>query len=76
MDHPSTNTLSIEISPNSRAGCQNKECKDAGLKIEKGELRFGTWVEFSIGEREIQSWKWRHWYAPHFSVLLIPLAAL
>jgi hypothetical protein len=50
-----------EISSNNRAGCQNKECKDAGLKIVKGDLRFGTWVEYTFGEREIQSWKWRHW---------------
>ena len=50
-----------EISPNNRAGCQNKECKDAKLKINRGELRFGTWVEFNVGDREAQGWKWRHW---------------
>jgi hypothetical protein len=62
----------IEISPNNRAGCQNKECKDAGLKVKKGELRFGTWVEFNFGERDIQGWKWRHWYAPYCEHLPIP----
>ena len=33
-----------EISPNKRAGCQSTECKQAGIKIQTGELRFGTFV--------------------------------
>ncbi|KAI1494606.1 hypothetical protein F5X96DRAFT_530586 [Biscogniauxia mediterranea] len=49
----------IEISPNNRAGCQDKVCKDNGQKITKGELRFGTWV--TMPGTEHGSWKWRHW---------------
>ena len=59
--------MPTEIAANGRAGCQNKECKDAKVKILKGELRFGTWVEFTMGEREVQSWKWRHWYVPSYT---------
>ncbi|RAL07115.1 uncharacterized protein BO97DRAFT_409245 [Aspergillus homomorphus CBS 101889] len=40
-----------------RAGCQNKECKDAKVKIAKGELRHGSWVDTG----NFQSWKYRHW---------------
>ncbi|KAJ5625750.1 hypothetical protein N7510_002059 [Penicillium lagena] len=40
-----------------RAGCQNKECKDAKVKIPKGELRVGSWVDSG----NFQSWFWRHW---------------
>ncbi|KAI9885933.1 MAG: serine/threonine protein kinase psk1 [Watsoniomyces obsoletus] len=47
----------IEISPNNRAGCKNKECKDANIKIMKGELRFGTLVEIN----QHQSWTYKHW---------------
>ncbi|KAI2792821.1 hypothetical protein POX_b02864 [Penicillium oxalicum] len=47
----------IEASPNNRAGCQNKECKDQKIKITKGEIRVGTWVE----NERFQSWQWRHW---------------
>ncbi|RAL58644.1 hypothetical protein DID88_003008 [Monilinia fructigena] len=39
------------------AGCNNKECKDAGIKILKNELRLGTWVE--INDRG--GWQWKHW---------------
>ncbi|KAI0534383.1 zf-PARP-domain-containing protein [Xylaria digitata] len=49
----------IEISPNNRAGCQDKVCKDAKTKITKGELRFGVW--FVMPNTEHGSWKWRHW---------------
>ncbi|RAH72852.1 uncharacterized protein BO66DRAFT_418362 [Aspergillus aculeatinus CBS 121060] len=47
----------LEEASSSRAGCQNKECKDAKIKIAKGELRHGSWVEAG----DYQSWKWRHW---------------
>lgn len=47
----------LEISKGNRAGCKNKECLENGVKIQKGELRFGTQVEF----QEHQSWHWRHW---------------
>ncbi|PQE07395.1 kinase rad3 protein [Rutstroemia sp. NJR-2017a WRK4] len=40
-----------------RATCNNKECKDAGVKIGKDELRLGTWVE----TKDHASWHWRHW---------------
>ncbi|KAI0520944.1 hypothetical protein F5B22DRAFT_596925 [Xylaria bambusicola] len=49
----------IEISPNNRAGCQDKVCKDSKHKITKGELRFGVW--FVVPTIEKGSWKWRHW---------------
>ncbi|KAF2274147.1 zf-PARP-domain-containing protein [Westerdykella ornata] len=47
----------IELSPNARAMCKNKECKDAGVKIQKGELRFGTLVTIE----EHTSWTYKHW---------------
>ncbi|KAG4029154.1 hypothetical protein MFRU_017g00900 [Monilinia fructicola] len=47
----------VELAVSGRAGCNNKECKDAGVKILKDELRLGTWVE--INERG--SWQWKHW---------------
>lgn len=47
-----------EISPNRRAGCQDTSgCKKDKVKIQKGEPRFGTWVE--IEGRG--SWRWKHW---------------
>ncbi|RMD43192.1 hypothetical protein DV735_g1900, partial [Chaetothyriales sp. CBS 134920] len=48
----------FELAPNKRAGCQNKTCKSEGIKIEKGELRFGNWVEIADYPG---SWKWKHW---------------
>ncbi|RDW66770.1 hypothetical protein BP5796_09519 [Coleophoma crateriformis] len=47
----------VEVAVSGRAGCKATECKHAGIKIEKGELRVGTWVE--IGGHG--SWQWRHW---------------
>jgi serine/threonine-protein kinase ATR len=47
----------IEISPNNRAGCKSTECKNEGIKILKGEIRFGTFVEIM----EHQSWQYKHW---------------
>ncbi|KAL4810004.1 hypothetical protein BDV18DRAFT_51707 [Aspergillus unguis] len=47
----------IEQAKTSRAGCQNKECKDQKVKIQKGELRFGSWVD----SERIQAFFWRHW---------------
>jgi len=49
--------FSAEVSPNKRAGCQNVECKKEGIKIQKGELRFGTFVQIM----ENQSWRYKHW---------------
>lgn len=46
-----------EVSAGSRAGCQATHCKKENVKIQKGELRQGVYVD--IGGN--QSWKWRHW---------------
>ncbi|RMZ91700.1 hypothetical protein DV736_g1070, partial [Chaetothyriales sp. CBS 134916] len=48
----------FELSPNKRAGCQNIACKHEKVKIEKGELRFGNWVEIP---NYPAGWKWKHW---------------
>ncbi|KAL2854977.1 hypothetical protein BJY01DRAFT_204720 [Aspergillus pseudoustus] len=50
-------TYRIEESPTNRAGCQNKECKDAKIKIKKGEIRVGSWVD----TEKVQAFMWRHW---------------
>ncbi|KAL6871835.1 hypothetical protein J3F83DRAFT_616328 [Trichoderma novae-zelandiae] len=47
----------IEISPNRRAGCQDAVCKKDAVKIQKGELRFGSWTIIN----EHGSWRWKHW---------------
>ncbi|KAJ5750216.1 hypothetical protein N7533_007244 [Penicillium manginii] len=47
----------FELSPSNRAGCQTKECKDNKVKITKGELRVGSWVD----TERVQYWAWRHW---------------
>ncbi|KAK3191202.1 hypothetical protein K4F52_002791 [Lecanicillium sp. MT-2017a] len=47
----------IEISPNNRAKCKDSVCQKEAVKLLKGEIRFGTWVE--IEERG--SWAWKHW---------------
>ncbi|KAJ8114348.1 hypothetical protein OPT61_g3751 [Boeremia exigua] len=47
----------VEASPNKRAGCINKECKDKGTKILKGELRFAVQVTI----KEHLSWQYKHW---------------
>lgn len=56
-DDTDTNTWRVEISSTNRAGCKATKCKDDGVKILKGELRFGVWVT----SRDFQSWQWRHW---------------
>ncbi|KAF2727431.1 zf-PARP-domain-containing protein [Polyplosphaeria fusca] len=47
----------FELASAARAGCNNKECKDAKVKIQKDELRMGTMVTIM----DHQSWQWRHW---------------
>ncbi|KAF7586641.1 hypothetical protein BBP40_008532 [Aspergillus hancockii] len=47
----------LEQASTGRAGCQNKECKDQKIKIAKGELRLGSWVDTD----RIQAFFWRHW---------------
>lgn len=48
-----------ETALSGRAVCKAGKCKEAGVKIEKDELRLGTWIEFKNGGA---SWQWRHWY--------------
>ncbi|KAL3482352.1 hypothetical protein BJX99DRAFT_216876 [Aspergillus californicus] len=47
----------IEQAPTSRAGCTNTECKNNKVKITKGELRLGSWVD----TEKIQAFFWKHW---------------
>jgi hypothetical protein len=47
----------IEASKTGRAGCTEGVCNKEQIKIEKGELRLGTWVII----RDHGGWKWRHW---------------
>lgn len=51
--------MRLEISPSARAGCKDTVCKAEAAKIQKGELRFGVWVE--IPDRG-GSWNWKHWF--------------
>lgn len=54
-----------EVSPNNRAGCKNQECKAAGIKINKGEFRYGTLITI----QDHTSWSYKHWYAsPYASI--------
>lgn len=48
----------IETAVSGRSVCRATECKKNGIKIEKDELRMGTWVEI----QERGSWQWKHWY--------------
>ncbi|KAK2742368.1 hypothetical protein FQN55_007902 [Onygenales sp. PD_40] len=50
-------TYRIEEASTGRAGCKNKECNENKVKILKGELRLGSWVE----SEQFQSWAWKHW---------------
>jgi hypothetical protein len=68
LHHPtSNNTFSTqtdrlsEASPNNRAGCINSECKNAQIKITKGEFRYA--VQITVHEH--QSWTYKHWYVAH-----------
>ncbi|KAF2445117.1 zf-PARP-domain-containing protein [Karstenula rhodostoma CBS 690.94] len=47
----------VEESKNARASCKNTECKNAGVKIQKGELRFATQVTI----QDHTSWAYKHW---------------
>ncbi|KAB2102974.1 hypothetical protein AG0111_0g8760 [Alternaria gaisen] len=47
----------VEESPNNRAGCQVKECKESGSKIMKGQFRYATQVTI----KDHVSWQYRHW---------------
>ncbi|KAK8171318.1 poly polymerase and DNA-ligase Zn-finger region-domain-containing protein, partial [Phyllosticta citrichinensis] len=47
----------LELSPNKRATCKVTHCQKEGIKIEKGELRFGTLVTIN----ENTSWTYKHW---------------
>ncbi|KAL3496854.1 hypothetical protein BJX62DRAFT_193079 [Aspergillus germanicus] len=50
-------TYRIDLAPTGRAGCTNKECKDNKVKITKGDVRVGSWVD----TEKYQSFMWRHW---------------
>jgi hypothetical protein len=36
-------------------------CKKTRVKIEKGELRFGVWLQIATEKFESAGWRWRHW---------------
>ncbi|KAJ9610689.1 hypothetical protein H2200_005466 [Cladophialophora chaetospira] len=50
-------TYRFELAKQGRAGCQNSACKNAEVKIQKGEFRMGTLVDFQGNP----SWRWKHW---------------
>ena len=58
----------LETASSGRAVCRATECKKNGIKIDKDELRMGTWVEFE----ERGSWQWKHWYVYVASAQLFP----
>ena len=60
------NDQPAEVAPSNRAGCQDTVCKAEKVKIKKGELRLGTWIEIV----EHGSWRWKHWYETASSRLL------
>lgn len=46
----------LEVAPSARSQCNGpKPCNKT--KIDKGEFRLGSWVEF----KDSGSFKWRHW---------------
>jgi len=47
----------IERAVTGRATCKDAVCKKNGVKIDKGDLRLGTWVTI----QENASWAWKHW---------------
>nr|POF13058.1 parp-type zinc finger-containing protein c2a9.07c [Quercus suber] len=47
----------IEIASTGRAGCNATHCKKNNVKIVKGEMRQGVWVDYE----DRGSYKWRHW---------------
>jgi hypothetical protein len=51
----------IEPAPDRRAGCMEKFCKDQKLKFDKGEIRYGTWVEIAGPTFESAAWRFKHW---------------
>ncbi|KAG5490004.1 hypothetical protein JKF63_00123 [Porcisia hertigi] len=49
--------LCVEYAKSGRAKCSNTAC---GKLICKGELRIGTEMMMALGDKEVESWKWRH----------------
>lgn len=47
----------LEYASTGRAVCQVGECKKNKVKIGKGELRLGVWVDMG----DFASWRWRHY---------------
>ena len=48
----------LEYSDSSRAKCNGPACSKEGNKIQKGEIRIGTFVDTG----QFASFRWRHWY--------------
>ncbi|KAF2645160.1 zf-PARP-domain-containing protein, partial [Massarina eburnea CBS 473.64] len=48
--------FSLELASTGRAVCKGTECNKEKIKIEKGELRFGSLVTI----QEHTSWTWKH----------------
>ncbi|GAB7339368.1 hypothetical protein MBLNU457_6009t1 [Dothideomycetes sp. NU457] len=52
----------LDFAENRRAGCKDKECKNANIKFEKGEFRYGSWVNIpKPGGGVNGSWSYKHW---------------
>ncbi|KAH8917644.1 zf-PARP-domain-containing protein [Atractiella rhizophila] len=53
----------VEYASSARAGCKSGKTHGCmGQKIEKGSLRFGTYVTMNIGGGDGKgSFQWRHW---------------
>lgn len=51
--------IKSELSSSNRATCRNAECKNNAVKIKKGELRHGSWVD--IPGQDHGAWHWKHW---------------
>ncbi|KAL9018266.1 MAG: hypothetical protein Q9185_004432 [Variospora sp. 1 TL-2023] len=49
--------VGLEMAKSKRAICRNTECKKQSIKIDKGELRLGSWVDYG----ENQGFAWKHW---------------
>jgi len=52
-----TKSFRVELASTGRAVCKATDCKVQVIKIQKGELRQGTWVII----KEHGGWQWRHW---------------
>jgi len=46
-----------EVAKSNRAGCSAGPCKKEGIKMAKGELKVGSWVDTG----KFANYQWRHW---------------